>query len=241
MTPGNLFCLELTGALAVSRRLVLRLGLSLLLALPFVFVGMPAQARASGIVMVILLTGLFGAAVRHARLCDDQRYERLTALPISRLMIWLDLVLASTLSRLAPTALVLTVFVIVNAQSLSVGAVIILLGLLCGSLVVVTVVGMGMATLARRNAEVHLFGALATGALALLSGLTPLPGRLAWLVGVTSWNPLGQLHRTLFDLAGGTPATSSVRLVVALFALIALTVTAVLRWSQGTRLLEKKV
>ena len=241
MMPGNLFCLELTGAFAVRRRLILRLGLSLLLALPFVFVNMPAQARAGGIVMVILFTGLFGAAVGHARLCDDQRYERLTALPISRRMIWLDLVLASTLSRLAPTALVLTVFVAVNAQSLSVGAIVALIGLLCGSLVLVILLGMGTARLARSNAEVHLFGALAAGALALLSGLTPLPGRLAWLAGATSWNPLGQLNKTLVDVASDTPVTSTVRLIVALLSLIALAVAALLRWNQGAGLFQRRV
>lgn len=241
MMPGNLFCLELTGAFTARRRLVLRLGLSLLLALPFVFVGMPAKARAAGIVMVILFTGLFGAAVGHARLCDDQRYERLTALPTSRRMLWLDLVLASTLSRLAPTALILIVFVVVNAEKLTAGAVATLIGLLCGSLLAVTLIGMGTARLARSNAEVHLFGALAAGALALLSGLTPLSGRLAWLAGATSWNPLGQLYETLVALASSTPATSAGRLIVAVLLMIALLVAAALRWSQGTGLFERRV
>lgn len=241
MMPGNLFCLELIGAFAARRRLVLRLGLSLLLALPFIFVGMPAQARAAGIVMVVLFTGLFGAAVGHARLCDDGRLERLTLLPGSRGTLWLDLVLAATLSRLAPTALVLIVFVIVNAQSITAGVLLTVFGLLGGSLLTVTLLGVATARLARSNAEVHLFAALAAGALALLSGLTPLPGRLAWLANATSWNPLGQLHTTLLALASGTPAVSAARWVVALLLLIALAVAAACRWVQGTGLFQRRV
>lgn len=233
MMPGNLFRLELAAAFADRRRIALRVGLSFLLALPFIFVGMPVQAQAAGIVMVILFTGLFGAAVGHARLREDRRLERLALLPVSRGILALDLILASTLSRLAPALAVLLAFVLVNGRGTTAGPLLVLGGQLCGSLLLLTVVGMGTAKLARSNAEVHLFGALVAGLLAFGSGLTPLPGRLALLTSLTSWNPLSQLRAALVALATGSAAASAAGLAFGALVLVGLGSIATFRWAQG--------
>ncbi|MBN1362198.1 MAG: hypothetical protein JW993_16500 [Sedimentisphaerales bacterium] len=234
MMPGNLFCLELAAAFADRRRLALRVGLSVLLALPFILIDMPAQAQAAGVAMVILFTGLFGAAVGHARLREDRRYERLALLPTARGTRWLDLVLASTLSRLAPTVVVLTTFVIIDGRGTAAAPLLLLSAMLCGSLLLLTLLGMLTARLAHSNAEVHLFGALAGGLLAFLSGLTPLPARMAWLAGPMNWNPLSQLHQTLVACATGSARASGPGLAFAALLLAGIATTAVVRWTQGT-------
>jgi hypothetical protein len=61
MMCGNLFRLHLAASFINRRSIILRIGVSALFAIPFILVDMPARAQASGIVMVILFTGLFGS------------------------------------------------------------------------------------------------------------------------------------------------------------------------------------
>ncbi len=239
MMPGNVFCLELAAAFADRRRIALRVGLSLLLAIPFVLIRMPARAQTAGIAMVILFTGLFGAAVSHAHLREDGRFDRLVLLPKSRSILWLDLALAATLSRLVPVAIVLIAFVVVNGSGTTAATLLVLAGLLCASLLLLALLGIGAARLAHSNAEVHLFGALVAALTAFLSGLTPLPGRLAWLADAARWNPLSQLHATLVALATGPVSISANRLAFACLALVGITIAALLRAGQGTGLFER--
>ncbi|MHC4581832.1 MAG: hypothetical protein ACYS14_10270 [Planctomycetota bacterium] len=174
MMCGNVFRLQLMAAFADTRRIVLRVGVCVLLAMPFIFIDMPARAQAAGIVMVILFSGFFGAATGHTRLRCDSRLARLALLPISRVAFWLDLVLASALTRLVPVVVVLAGFVIVNGRGATPAALTSLLGLLLCSLILVTLLGMGTGRLARSNGEVHLFGALVCGGLAFVSGVAPI-------------------------------------------------------------------
>lgn len=233
MMPGNVFRLQLAAAFADTRHIILRIGVSALLAMPFIFIGMPARAQAAGIVMVILFTGFFGAAVGHARLRTDSRLARLTLLPTSRGILWLDLVMASALTRLAPVAVVLAGFVIVNGQGVTPASLVGVFGLLCASLVLLTLLGMGAGRLARSNGEVHLFGALACGLLAFVSGITPVPERLTWLSTATAWNPIACLLAALTRLASGPASMPRAELVFASLALSALVVIATMRWISG--------
>ena len=240
MMPGNVFRLQLAADFGDRRRTVMRIGVSALLALPFILVGMPARAQATGIVMVILFTGFFGAAVGHARLHADLRFARLTLLPMSRGVLWLDLVLASALTRLAPVIVVLAGFVVVNGQGVTPDSLIGILGLLCASLVLLTILGMGTGWLARSNGEVHLFGALICSILAFVSGFTPLPERLTWLTTTTAWNPISRLLTALTRLASGQASVPRAEFVFASLTIVAVSMMAVFRWiSGGTRKIEK--
>jgi len=230
--PSTLLRLQLAAACANPRRWALRLGIVCLLAMPFVLVDMPPRAQAAGVVMVILFTTFFGTAVGHMRLRSDGRLERLKLLPIPRAILWLDIMLASLLDRLIPAAIVPLAFVIVNGRAVTPAAMVQLAGLLCGSLLLLTVLAVGTARLARDNGEVHLFGALACGVLALLAGVVPLPERLLWLKTAASWNPLGQLSAALTHLADGAADITPRQLIGALAILGMIAITTVLRWGR---------
>jgi len=233
MRPGNLFCLQLADAFADRRRVLLRAGVSVLLALPFILVGMPARAQAAGIVMVILFTGFFGTAVAHVHLREDRHLERLSLLPISRASLTLDLMLASVVSRAAPTALVLGAFVVVNGRQISASATIILAGQLCATLLLLTLLGMGTARLARSNAEVHLFGALTVGVLAVVCGVVPTPQRLAPLAAALAPNPIARLVAALVALPRGKVGISPTEIAFAALVLVATMAAITIRWIRG--------
>jgi len=233
MMPGNLFRLQTLAALGDRRHLILRIGISFLLAMPFIFVGMPARVKAAGIVMVILFTSFFGAAVGHARLRAEMRLARLMLLPTSRAIIWLDLVLASTLSRLVPAVIVLSGFVLINGQNIVPVSIIDLFGLLCSSLILLTLLGMGTGRLARSNGEVHLFGALVCAIIAFVSGVTPLPQKLLWLKAMVAFNPLGRLLTFLTNIGNGTTHLSNVELVFASLVSVAVIIMVIMRWISG--------
>ncbi|MBW7988730.1 MAG: hypothetical protein FVQ84_01730 [Planctomycetes bacterium] len=236
MMHGNVFRLQLAAYFGDRRRIILRIGVSALLALPFIFVSMPARAQATGLVMVILFTGFFGAAVGHARLRADLRYARLALLPMSRGVLWLDLVLASALARLAPVMVVLAGFLVVSGREVTPASLIDLLGLLCASLLLLTLLGMGTGRLARSNGEVHLFGALVCAMLAFISGVTPLPEKLTWLTTTTAWNPISRLLTALTRLSSGPASIPRVEFVFTSLMVTAVIVIAVIRWiSGGTR------
>jgi hypothetical protein len=233
MMPGNLFRLELAAAFADRRRTALRIGLTLLLALPFVLVDMPARAQTAGIMMVILFTSFFAAAVRHAKLMADLRLARLALLPTWRPLLWLDIVLASVVARLLPTGIVLTCYLLVHGRDVTVGVVTGLLGLLCASVGLLTLLGIATARLARSNQEVHLFGALAVVVLACICGITPLPQRLEGFVALVAWNPVARLHIILAGLANDPAPVSSTESLFATLVLAGFVATAVLRWLSG--------
>lgn len=235
MMPGNLFRLQLADTFANRRRFALRVGVSALLALPFIFVAMPPHAQAAGIVMVVLFTSFFGTAVAHVHLRDDRRLERLTLLPIPRWALWLDLVLASVLSRFVPTAVVIAGFVLVNGKSLTIASLVTLAGLLCTTLLLLTVLGIAVASRVRSNAEVHLFGALTVGILAPLSGLTPLPDRLAPLAAATAFNPIARLLAALVRTTTTHATVPPTEITFASLVFTTVVTVAILRWIAGAR------
>ncbi len=233
MMPGNVFRLQLAAAFHDRRQVALRVGVSLLLASPFVFVAMPPHAQAAGTTMVILFTGFFGAAVGHAHLRADSRWTRLSLLPMRRGVLWLDLVLSSMLMRLGPSLVVLAGFVAVNGRNIGLMALLNLAGLLYAALLLLTLLGIGTGRLARNNAEVHLLGALATGILALLSGVVPLPDRLAFLAASTAFNPVAGLHRALTELATGLAVVRATEIAGSSLVLVAVFAAAAVRWMSG--------
>jgi len=240
MLPGNLFRLQLASAFSDRRQTLLRLGASILLAFPFLLIRMPARVQATGITMIILFTSFFGAAVSHAHLRIDGRLTRLSLLPTSRWVLWLDLILSSVMMRLGSSGIVLGAFVVANSGHVTAAILLNLAGLLCVALVLLTLLGMGTGRLARSNAEVHLFGALATGMLAMLSGVAPLPvetqgpGALhAWSAAITAWNPIAWLLTALNRLALGSTAIPRLEFTLSCLALGTVVVGAVLRWRSG--------
>ncbi len=233
MMPANVLRLQVAAAIGNRRQVLLRVGVTTLLALPFVFVAMPPRAQTAGLVMVILFTSFFGAAVGHAHLRDDGRLERLMLLPTHRVLLWLDLILSHVAARLVPIAVVLAAFLIINGQHIDGRTIITTSGLLLGGLLLLAVLGVATATLARSNAEVHLFGALAVGALAFVSGITPVPDRLAWLVHGASWNPVHGLHSVLLQATTQTGQDPEISMTVASAMLISIAGMMVVRWQSG--------
>ena len=236
MMPGNVFCLQVSAAFEGRRRLILRMGISALLALPFILVAMPAGAQAAGLVMVILFTSFFGAATSHAQLRHDLRLGRLTLLPTSHTLLWLDLVLASMVARILPALIILACFVLINGQGVTLAGSISLIAWLCGSLGLLVLLGMGTAKLARNNAEVHLFGMLACAVLAFFSNVTPLPTKLSWLKSTTFLNPIAQLLTAIKRFSTESVPVSNYEFIISSFIIGAIAVLIVWRSVSGWEL-----
>ena len=235
MMPGNIFRLQLMADFADRRRIILRIAISALLSLPFILVKMPAHAQATGVVMVILFTGFFGAAVANARLRANLRLSRLKLLPISPIQLWLDLILSSVLVRLIPLMVVLGAFTIVNGRGLTLASCIGILGFLSASLVILTVIAIGVGRIARSNGEVHLFGALICVVLAFVSGVAPLPERIDFLTITMGFNPISRLLKALTAMASGSYSITKIEFVLAIFIVGLVSVLTVYRWISGRK------
>lgn len=204
MIAGNLLRMEVLSALADRRRLVLRIGVTLLLCLPFILVDIPARAQSAGIVLVVLFTGFFGTAVATARIRADGRVSRLLLLPSPRLLIPLDLLLAWTAARLVPGLVVIGAYLAVKGRYAGAAECAVAVGMLGALLATITLLGMAVGRLARGTGEVHLFGALAAGLLAWVSGLVPMPARMSGLAGALAYGPAAQLAAALEAAATGS-------------------------------------
>ncbi len=208
----------------------------MLLAMPFILVDMPPRAKAGGLVMVIVFTAFFGAAVGHVRLREDRFLERLSMLPISRVSLIVDLLLASVVARGGQAAAILVVFVFINSSVMRFDILILLAGLLCGTLVLLTLFGMGIARLARNNAEVHLFGALAVGILASVSGAIPVPDRMVSLTKAFSWNPINRFVVVLTGISTGSLEISLMEVVSASLVLSLVAAAVIIRLVPRSRI-----
>jgi hypothetical protein len=231
MMPRTVFRLQLAETTGKRRHALIRIGISVLLAMPFIFVDMPAQAKAIGVVMVVLFTAFFGSAVAHARLCEQGRFSRLMLLPIPRPLLWFDLILASALGRIVPTVIVLTGFVAFNSSGLTIASLVHITAMLCAAVVLLVLLGTLTGQVARSNGEVHLFGALICAMIAFLSGITPGVDKLHWLTHAQAANPLYRLKTALMDVTNGTIALSTTALVGAWVILIILTLLVLVRWT----------
>jgi hypothetical protein len=154
-------------------------------------------------------------------------------LPLRRGTLAIDLVLSSMLSRLAPALAVTLGFLVVHGRRIDAWDVIGVTGLLCATLLVLTLLGVITGRLARNNGEVHLYGALAAGVLALGSGIAPLPARLGWLTVAQDLSPIARLLASLEAVAAGRSAMTPSELGVASAVLIVVTGVAAQRGLAG--------
>lgn len=204
MMPANVFQIDIASKLTPRRGLLIRLGLPMLLAMPFALTAMPAKAKSSGMVMLVLFVALLGAAVAAVRRRTDGLSERLATLPIPRWLVAADLLLASSVMDLAQLAGPVAVFVLA-AGRLGVSGLVVLAGLLSAVVVLLNALGLALAAVMKGNSEVHLAGALSVGLIAAGSGLFPLPGRLEGAIAASSgYNPVSLLATALGRSVDGT-------------------------------------
>lgn len=195
--PANLFQLLLMDGLRGRRALAVRVGGSLLLGFPLLFVPMAPRMRGAGLTLLVLFVGLFGAVVSNARLRSEGQWQRLRLLPLGRWSLALDGVAAGAALDLVQTAPLLTLFLALHGGRLQVAAV---AGFWCATLLFANALGMLIAACVRTSAEAHLGGALAVGGVALVSGLFPVPERIAPAVAWVA--PLLPPRHFLVALAG---------------------------------------
>lgn len=234
MTPLNLFRLQLMDTFTGSARLTVRFGVTILLALPFIFIDLPMPAKSSGLVMVIMFTTFFGSAIAHARLCEDGRFTRLRLLPISRPILWLDLVLASAINRMIPAAILLTGFIIINGPTVSFVFLIYIAFELCATVVLLVISATLLGHAARSNGQVHLFAALVCACIAFISGVIPTAPKLASVTAALAANPLYQLRNALSGMTNETLTISSLKFIMSCIILAVFALVIVLRWNTGT-------
>jgi len=202
VTPSNVLQLELAAAFSSRRALALRVGVALLLGLPFVFAPMPLRARACGLCVLTVFVSFFGAAVGLVRRRAEGQWTRLALLPIPRSIVWSDLLLAGGVVDLVQTAPVVGLLAVVHGLPTAGGALLSAAGALCACVLTLNALGMLLAVAVRTNAEVHLAGALGVGVLVLLSGLVPTAGPLAGVVAAASpFSPVAWLEHALRAMA----------------------------------------
>ena len=136
-------------------------------------------------------------------------------------------------ARFLPTAIILTLFLLVNVRNVGVVTLAGIYGFLCASLVLLTLLGIATGKLARNNQEVHLYGALAVVILAFVCGITPHPEKLAGIVEVMAWNPVSRLSIVLTQAATGSTSYNSVELIFSTSVLVGIVAIAILRWIAG--------
>lgn len=233
MMPFNLFRLQLMETFGSLKHAVIRISISILLALPFILVNMPARAKASGLVMVVLFTSFFGSAIAQSRLREDGRFSRLIVLPIPKHLLWLDLILSSVVSRILPTLIVLAGFIIFNSPILNPALMIHLTALLCTSILFLVSLGMLTGQVIRNNGQVHLFSALICGVIAFLSGIIPAVQKVSWLINITGPNPLNRLLTSLTTMINGNTTIPTLQLVFSSITLCIIALLVIQRWLSG--------
>ncbi|EFK07938.1 ABC-2 type transporter [delta proteobacterium NaphS2] len=204
MRPGNVFQLDTAAFLANRRGLIIRLGFTMLLGLPFVIIAMPLKIRLSGLSFIIIFVTFFGAAVSSVRRKTEGHYERLKVLPLPLWIIQMDMMLAGALVDFIQTGFLLVLFIAFYGTGITFGAILEISGLFITTLLLFNALGMMLACLMKNNSEVHLFGALGAFILAFISGLMPAPAVIQkWIVIIGRWNPLTAMGRSLMGTAQG--------------------------------------
>jgi hypothetical protein len=204
MMPHNVFQLETAAFLANRRGLIIRLGFTLLLGLPFVIIAMPLKIRLSGLSFIIIFVTFFGAAVSSVRRKTEGHDERLKVLPLPLWHIRMDMMLAGALVDFIQTGFLLVLFMVFYGTGITLGAILKISGLFIMTIVLFNTFGMMLACLMKNNSEVHLFGALGAFILAFLSSLMPVPAPIQnWILIIGGWNPLAALGRSLIRTAQG--------------------------------------
>jgi hypothetical protein len=199
--------MEILNAVSKPRTLFLRVGLTLLLGLPFVLAPMPLRVRVSGLLMLILFTGLFGAAVSRVRRRTDGRLEIVRLLPLRPAVAFLDFALAGAAVDVLQTGPLLALFFLLHAKAPSLALLVATTALFVAVALILNLAGLALGTILETNAEVHLAGALTVALLAFASGLIPAPERIrAVLEALQAMNPLTLLAKVLST----APVSSSI-------------------------------
>jgi ABC-type multidrug transport system permease subunit len=196
--PGNVFQLEMAAAVAGRRTLMIRLGFTLLLGLPFILVSMPVKIQASGLSVIIIFIAFFGSAVTFVRRKSEGHMDRLKILPVPGWRIIGDMVLAGAFIDCIQMGLLFFFLFMIYGSFMTYITILKITGLFITTLLLLNLLGILLASITKDNAEVHLFGTLGSGLLAFISGLFPVPDSLEPVVRLaTAWNPLSMMGNTL--------------------------------------------
>ena len=208
--PSNLFQLEVAASLAGVRALAIKIGFTLLLGFPFVVVAMPSRVKVSGLMMLLLFTSFFGAAVSIVRRRTDGRLGKLQLLPPPRWLRSLDLVLASAVVDLVQMGVVLVLYLVFNARGGWTNLLLRILALFVAGDLLLNLLGLSLGLALKSNAEVHLSAALSVGVIAVLSGLVPAPAfAVTFVAAISRYNPLSLLADSLLTAASQTAEGTS--------------------------------
>ncbi|MFC1607302.1 hypothetical protein ACFL47_04960 [Candidatus Latescibacterota bacterium] len=207
MKPSNVFQLELSSAFYSRRSLIMKILFTFLLSFPFVVIAMPLRVRIAGLMMLLIFSSFFGAAVTIVRRRSDGLLGRLRQLPVPAWKIMGDFTLSGAVVDIIQMGSVLTLFLVVSGQGLYVGSLMITAGLFCATVVLLNILGIILGFMVKSNSEVHLAGAFLVGIIALISDLLPVPSRLEWIItSICRWNPLTLLHHSLYSIVQNTAA-----------------------------------
>lgn len=187
MRPANVFQLEWLAAWGSWRSALLRLGVTLLLGGPWVLLDMPPRVRASGLAMVLMFTGVFGAAVGQERREADGRGRALAVLPIHPARRGWDQFLAGLATRLVPALGLLALFLACLWPYWVPGWAVLCTAWLVLTLAMAQAIGMLVARLVRGGGAVHLLSALVVGAWAFVSGIVPVPPAVSSAIHTWRW------------------------------------------------------
>ena len=230
MKPANVYQLVLAEKLASVRGAAMRLGFAFLLGLPFVLAAMPIRIKAAGLVMLIVFTSFFGAAVGLVRWRTEGRITRLRVLPIPAWKIFADYLLANSSVDLLQTGPVLVLLIVLNGNVTDSGLLAAAAGLFFATVLILNLLGILLGWAMKSNPEVHLFGGVAVGLIAFFSGLFPVPDSISRLVtAVASWNPVSTLARTLEKIMTGGYGMSGLATVAGACFAVALLLIIILR------------
>jgi hypothetical protein len=214
MKPGNIFQLEMRVAFARKRSFIIKLGFTFLLGFPFVLLAIPIKVQVAGLVMLVLFTSFFGAAVSLVRRRADGFIRRLRILPIRGWVILGDFLIAGVVIDLMQMGILLAIFTLVHGSGVTPGAVILTGGVFFLAVLFLNIAGMLLGFAMKSNSEVHLVGALAIGILAFISDIIPVPGRLIQIIETTGrWSPVAAFARSLERLALGTGTVGSMEVL----------------------------
>lgn len=236
MKPGNIFQLEMRTAFARKRSIIMKLGFTFLLGFPFVIFAIPLKVQVAGLVMLVLFTSFFGAAVTLVRRRADGFILRLRILPIPGWVILGDFLIAGVVIDLMQMGTLLALFTLVHGSGVSPGAVILTGGLFFLAVLFLNIAGMLLGFAMKSNSEVHLVGALTLGILAFISDIIPVPGRLIPIIETTGrWSPIAAFARALERLVLGTDTGGSMKVLASgifVCVMFAIFILRILPWEQ---------
>jgi ABC-type multidrug transport system permease subunit len=169
MLPDRFWKREMAEDLKSKKALLLKFLVPLIFLVPLLIAPIPTVARASGFVMVILFVGIFGSAVRLARLRESRMLERLAVLPLSPRQMVAEYIGAHSVFDMLQLAVPLLIFTSM-VHPLPIGVLWIGVSYVA-SIVGANALGVLVALMAGSSGEGHLYGILTVLIAAGLSGL----------------------------------------------------------------------